>query len=194
MFASLLEGVAQGLERGIAEKKQTQRENIETQKDQTSYYNTLRQAGYSSEEAASKINEVYGGTGEEKGFLGRALGGKKTKVFNPPKLDAYAASQQTSLIDPNTGQVVGQVPKNSKFLQQTTPVYDAKGKFLYNVPKGSKVLANKGASLGDILDGDEDSQPAAPSGGDTNDPIVATGTAPGGGRVGRTRSGKIVSL
>ena len=112
-FASILEGVANGLQSGIQKREDAKKEDVQREKDKLSYYGALRQAGYTMEEASSRVNTTYGGQ-QHQGFLEKVFsqGGKKKDVFSPPSFDAYGEANKKYLYD-EQGNVVGNVPKNS---------------------------------------------------------------------------------
>ena len=163
-FASILEGVANGLQSGIQKGEDAKKEEVQRDKDQLSYYSALRQAGYTMEEASSRVNTTYGGQ-QHQGFLEKVFsqGGKKKDVFSPPSFDAYGEGQLMDVYDQSTGQVIGKVKKNTKFINSQAPMYDSTGKYIGMVPANAKILRGGGKqSLQDILAG-EDDQGAAPS-------------------------------
>ena len=89
----ILSAIGRGLGSGF--DKAVNKESVEKEKDKVELFIKLREAGYSKEEAAEKVNEFSGG----KSFFQKVLG-RKQKTFNAPEgEDAFDREQEEEKLD-----------------------------------------------------------------------------------------------
>ena len=84
-FGQFLQGVNQFAQESIQAKET----KAKADKEKTDFYSSLRQAGYSEDQAKQKIDKVYSGN-----FLQKMMG--KDNAFQAPETDVYSGQQKES--------------------------------------------------------------------------------------------------